>query len=118
MEHKHVPQTSMGDIAFLLLLFFLVFAITTKTVPAQIDEAESLTYEQLTETYPTVYLASDGTIYYQEQMITPEQLPSVPEANLMADKATPFSLVEPVITQLKENGVTTLHLLVEAEDAR
>ena len=34
MEHKHIPQTSMGDIAFLLLLFFLVFAITTKTVPA------------------------------------------------------------------------------------
>ena len=118
MRHKRYPLTSMGDIAFLLLLFFLILAITTKTVPAQIDEAESITYEELSETYPTVYLTRDGKLYYHDEQISLDALPSVPEANLMADKTTPFHTVEPVITRMKQNGVQTLHLLVEARDER
>jgi len=118
MRHKQFPQTSMGDIAFLLLLFFLVLAITTRTVPAPLKEAESTSYETLEKEYPTIYLSSSGKLYYQDEEVTLDTLPHVPEANLMADKHLPFGTIRPVLKHLQENGVSTLHLLVEAVDAQ
>jgi len=114
MKDKKFPSSSMSDIAFLLLLFFLILAITTKTTPFPIDEAESPTYEELTERYPVLYVDKTGTISYHDKIVTIDQIPQEEELCLMADKATPYGILSPIISRLHEQGTTTIHCLVEA----
>lgn len=106
----------MSDIAFLLLLFFLIIAITTRQTPVPIVAAQSPFSGELQENHPTLYLEKNGSLYYEGDSIALDQIPQVDELCLMADKATPFSSLAPVIKALQENGVTTIHCLVEEID--
>lgn len=115
MRHKRsFPSASMGDIAFLLLLFFLILAITTHTSPADIKQAQSPSWAELQEEYPDVYLTKDGRLFLGD---TPVELSSLSfvgnECCLIADRDTPFSKIEPVLSHLKESGTTTIHCMVE-----
>ena len=114
MRKKRFPApTAMTDIAFLLLLFFLILAISTHVLPIPLTPAQSAFSSSTEEAKHLLLVALDGKLYYQEKAVLLEDLPSAEEFSLLADKDTPFRILAPIIDALKQRGVTTLHCIVE-----
>ncbi|MGB4406609.1 MAG: biopolymer transporter ExbD [Sphaerochaeta sp.] len=114
MRKKRSPApTAMTDIAFLLLLFFLILAISTHTLPIPLTPAQSETSTATEEPKHLLLVGTNGDLYYQEKAVLLEELPLAEEFSLLADKDTPFRTMGPVIEALKQRGVTTLHCIVE-----
>ena len=114
MRKKRSPApTAMTDIAFLLLLFFLILAISTHVLPIPLTPAQSSFSSSTEEAKHLLLVRANGELYYQEKAVLLEDLPSAEEYSLLADKDTPFKTMAPIIEQLKQRGVTTLHCIVE-----
>jgi len=112
-KKRTTPPTAMTDIAFLLLLFFLILAITTHTLPEPIQPAQTASSTTYETTDAILMVTPEGTLYYQGKSITLEEIPTTEEISLLADKNTPFKTIAPVIDALKKKGITTLHCIVE-----
>lgn len=116
-RHKHtIPSSSMSDIAFLLLLFFLILAITSRTTPVAVTAPDAPTWEELQQEYPTIYVSKEGTLYLGEAPLDLATTTLPEEICLLADKETPFALIQPVLELLKAQHVTTIHCLVQGEN--
>ncbi len=114
MRKKRSPApTAMTDIAFLLLLFFLILAISTHILPIPLTPAQSAFSSSTEEAKHLLMVRANGELYYQEKAVLLEELPSAEEYSLLADKDTPFKTMGPIIEALKQRGVTTLHCIVE-----
>ncbi len=114
MRKKRSPApTAMTDIAFLLLLFFLILAISTHVLPIPLTPAKSETSSTTEEPKHLLLVTSEGKLFYQGKAVLLEDLPKTEEFSLLADKNTPFKTLSPIIKTLQAKGVTTLHCIVE-----
>lgn len=101
----------MTDIAFLLLLFFLILALSTRLTPIPLTPA--ISEDALAaQAGNTIVIGRDGSLFYQDNPISLYTIPSETEITLLADKDTPFKLISPVLEALQKNGTTTIHCLV------
>jgi biopolymer transport protein ExbD len=101
----------MTDIAFLLLLFFLIMAVTTRLTPIPLDRATSGAGTKAEDSVALV-VGKDGTLYYGDLQVSTETMPYETEMTILADKDTPFSVISPILGLMQENGVETIHCLV------
>lgn len=112
-KRRNTPTSAMTDIAFLLLLFFLILAITSVQTPVPINPAQESAKEIDLTGVPTLFIAGDGRVYQQNGVVDPDTLASRESYALLSDRATEFKDIHPVIEVLKQKGVQTIHLLVE-----
>jgi biopolymer transport protein ExbD len=113
---RHTPQAAMTDIAFILLLFFLIISITTTLLPISLKEATATETTATEQKGPVIVIGKGGDIYQDNIQITRDQLPSTAEeVSVVADRDTPFSAIAPVIKKLQQNGTKHLHCIVEEE---
>ncbi len=103
----------MTDIAFLLLLFFLIFAITSLTTPTPIDAAGTDWNTPFDEQGLLLIVNSEGRLFLQGNPIELGEIPHSEVISLLSDKDTPFSVIAPIIDQLRLLGVATIHCIVE-----
>jgi len=112
-KKRLAAPTAMTDIAFLLLLFFLILAISTHVLPIPLTPAKSETSRAAEEPRHLLLVSDEGVLYYQDKAVRIDQLPISDEFSLLADKSTPFKTLGPMIDALRQRGVTTLHCIVE-----
>lgn len=122
-RHRTGSSVAMADIAFLLLLFFMVMAIATQRTPASLAIPETFNAEAETRIpLENLYIALDGSLSTQDgplDMATylkqlEKALERQPETRpgVLADKRTPYRLVAPVIKQLQDSGIQEVVFLV------
>ncbi|MDD4574640.1 MAG: biopolymer transporter ExbD [Sphaerochaeta sp.] len=112
-KKRFPPPTAMTDIAFLLLLFFLILAISTHLLPIPLTPAQGTPSSVPEEADHLLLVTREGELYYQGNRVIIEEVPLAEEFSLLADKETPFRILGPIIEALKQRGVTTLHCIVE-----
>jgi len=103
----------MTDIAFLLLLFFLIFTITSLTTPTPIDAADTGWNTPYGEQGMLLIVNSEGRLFLRGNPIALGEIPHSEVVSLLSDRETPFSAIAPVIGQLGLLGVETIHCIVE-----
>ncbi|MGE4454496.1 MAG: biopolymer transporter ExbD [Sphaerochaeta sp.] len=112
-RHNQAPTSTITDIAFLLLLFFLILAISTQHTPVPIEpastHADRLEYSEL----PTLVVSKEGIIFLDSIVTELKAIPTQQAYVLLADSSTPYEVLHPVITFLKQIGVEKLYCLVE-----
>ncbi len=108
-----IPSSSLADMAFLLLIFFMVSTVfrTEKGLRIALPQAEAT--EKLTKkrNIRHVWIARDGTISIDDNVVSADYIPLVigPEVvknpalviGLRADKDAPFNSVNAVLEGLK-----------------
>jgi biopolymer transport protein ExbD len=77
-----IPLASMGDIAFLLIIFFMLTASFMREKNVSLDLARSADIDKLKQAHVTVSVDADGMIRLQGVHVTVEELPSAVEAML------------------------------------
>lgn len=113
MRRRRVPVASaMTDIAFLLLLFFLIFSITTHRIPADVTLAASETATVADEHQVVLAVDATGQLYAGDHKVLLEDIRYAPVVSVYADAAVPFSAVFPVLQHLQKLEVPTVQCVV------
>lgn len=103
------PPAALTDIAFLLLLFFLILAIEAPqyTLP-KAQQVEIVD----TSSIPTIEIL-DSTLLLDNTTIALEDIPYQKQYILKTGQDTPYRLIQPIMDHLTELGVEKLSCLVE-----
>ena len=116
-----VPFSTMADIAFLLLIFFMLSAIvdTEKEIPLQLPESGIM--ESQTGGFLSIWVTEQGEIYFDNKSDTLENLPGFAEYSLamnpeikaliIADKKVHFSRVNSVMEALRSAELYNITLV-------
>lgn len=125
-----VPTASMADIAFLLIIFFM---LTTSFSPERtsVQLPESVERAEVTEESAIIAVTEEGQLMFtsgeepSEQLAGPEQLGNIaaalvtsfPEKEFVikADRMARYQLVDQVLDALRNNGVRNIGLLTRPE---
>ena len=113
-----VPVASMGDIAFLLIIFFMVCSNFAKEAGIPVDPPRSVDVEPVEESRFAVSVDADGAIYYQGRKVgSPKALESdLAEAlkdiktdsgrtvHFRCDRSVDKSVFEPVMDAIAAAG--------------
>ena len=108
-------NSAMTDIAFLLLLFFLIFAITSLITPTPIDAADTIWNSPHEAPGMLLIVDSKGMLFLEGNPIELGEIPYSEVVSLLSDRKTPFSAIAPVIGQLRLMDVATIHCIVEQQ---
>jgi biopolymer transport protein ExbD len=116
-----VPTSSMADIAFLLMIFFMVsttFRAETglQIIIPQVEAAEKLPSKNLTY----VWIAKNGLISIDDALVSKERISEImgrkrlinPDiiVSVECDEATGYKLVEDVLNEFVDASVLRIHL--------
>lgn len=116
MRRKRTPPASaLTDIAFLLLLFFLILAVTTRQLPADISLPHTPSAQKADESSPTLTVSARGKVFLEQEAITIRDIPFSEAYTLIADRDTPFTDIAPVLEHLRSLNVEVLECIVEEQ---
>ncbi|HPR17048.1 MAG TPA: biopolymer transporter ExbD [Candidatus Cloacimonadota bacterium] len=119
-----IPTASMSDIAFLLLLFFMVSTVFVreKGLKVRLPKAEAI--QKIPRTHSaTIYVSRNGSISIDDMIVPIPDVKYVMQKKLMedfnviacfrTDKDTSYGIMSDVMNQLREAG--TLRVSFEAK---
>lgn len=125
---SEIPSSSLADMAFLLLIFFMVSTVFRKEQPRQIEIPEAESTQRLDvprKDVLHVWMDPDGTIFINDQRIPGAQVSNVVaplyEDNrglvivLRADRGVPYQHVDQVQKELQEAGAVRLTFYTDLE---
>jgi biopolymer transport protein ExbD len=116
-----IPTASMADIAFLLLIFFMVtttFRAETglKIIIPQVEAAEKMPASNLAH----IWIAKNGLVSIDDALVAIDRISEImarkrqvnPEiiVSVKCDKATSYKLVEEVLNEFVDASVLRVHL--------
>jgi biopolymer transport protein ExbD len=116
-----IPTDSMADIAFLLLVFFMVtttFRAETglKVIIPQVEAAEKMPAKNLTH----IWISKDGMVSIDDALVPKDMISDLmvrkrqvnPDiiVSVKCDKATNYKLVEDVLNEFVDAAVLRVHL--------
>ncbi len=113
-----IPDSSLADIAFLLLIFFMVSTVFRKEEPRDIAEPIAAAAEPVEATRADVlhlYVERDGSVFINDQRLTPAEVGRVVAplrvergerlvVAVRADRAVPYAVIHTVTEQLRAAG--------------
>lgn len=83
----NIPTTSMGDIAFLLIIFFMVCSNFAKEAHIQLKPPKAADLREIKETPVSVTISQEGVIYLQGRQVPDAAAIEWGIAGLLKDKA-------------------------------
>lgn len=124
-----IPSSSMADIAFLLLIFFMVTTVFQNERERPIEWPSAAATEQIDEKRDNilyVWLERNGDIWINDQLIPMQDVASVvgPQwmqsgqrliISLRADALVPYRFVDLVQEQLKRSGAVYVVFATDLE---
>ncbi len=109
-----VPTSSMGDIAFLLIIFFMLASTFMKSANITAEHASSENIEQQDSALVSITVDADGKIWYQGQECSSMELESLmaeyaqdhtnKPVHVLVDKNQPRKVYMPVIQAISASG--------------
>ena len=110
--------TSLIDVLFLLLIFFIVSSTFLEQPGMKLDLPQTSGQEAVRIEGYTLFILSDGSIYLNEEELNVNTLserlqeiaPEVEEQGLIfkADETTRYGLVVEIMDRVKQSGITKL----------
>lgn len=116
---EEIPSSSLADIAFLLLIFFMVTTVFPRDRERPIDWAEAAAAKKIDEKAKNilnVWLQKDGQIFINDQRYTMDEVSQVVAPlyaasqralviSIRGDRDTPYRLMDQMQKELVSAGV-------------
>lgn len=113
---SEIPSSSLADMAFLLLIFFMVSTTFRKEQPRQWEAPEAEATQKLEAKRKDilhVYVERDGSIYINDLLVPPDQVSNIVRpifedsdgrlvVSLRADREVPYSYIDALTKELQE----------------
>ncbi|HET9332379.1 MAG TPA: biopolymer transporter ExbD [Gemmatimonadota bacterium] len=130
-KHKasgEIPSSSLADIAFLLLIFFMVSTTFRSEDPRQVTMPEAAAQEKIPEKRKDIqhiYIEGDGSVYINDTRIPMNQISDVigpiratqPRlvAAIRGDVDVPYDVVNDVQEELRSAGAVRVNFTTTLE---
>ncbi|HSJ24415.1 MAG TPA: biopolymer transporter ExbD [Longimicrobiales bacterium] len=114
---SEIPSSSLADMAFLLLIFFMVTTVFRQEADRDVvfpDAEATQRLEEPRKDILNVYMERDGGIFINDRMTAPDQVSSVIGpisadvrglvVMLRSDRDVPYYLVDQVLKELQAAG--------------
>jgi biopolymer transport protein ExbD len=126
---SEIPSSSLADMAFLLLIFFMVSTTFPQERPRRYPWPEAEATQRLDEQRKDilhVFVTEAGQIYINDRLIPSDQISSVIAPlyrenrelviSLRADRNTPYSVIYNMQEELQEAGALRLTFYTDLEE--
>lgn len=125
---EEIPSSSMADIAFLLLIFFMVSTVFRKERDQPIDWANAEATEKIDEKRKNivhVWVDQAGTVFINDQIVPYESIAGVirplytDNRNLVVairgDREVPYNQINTITEQLQSSGAVRVTFATRIE---
>ena len=125
---EKIPSSSMADIAFLLLIFFMVSTVLRKEDEQPIDWATAEATEKIDEKRKNIlhlWVDPDGRVFINDRVIPYENIAGVvrpiyaENRNLViairGDRDVPYQQINAITEQLKQSGAVRVTFATRIE---
>jgi biopolymer transport protein ExbD len=125
---EEIPSSSMADIAFLLLIFFMVSTVFRKERDQPIDWANAEATEKIDEKRKNivhVWVDDTGTVFINDQIVPYESIAGVirplytDNRNLVVairgDREVPYNQINTITEQLQASGAVRVTFATRIE---
>lgn len=123
-----IPSSSMADIAFLLLIFFMVSTVFRKEKDVNIDWANAEATEKIDEKRKNivhVWVDSEGTVFINDQLVPYESIAGVIRplyaenrslvVAIRGDRDVAYEQINEITEQLKQAGAVRVTFATRIE---
>ena len=122
-----IPTASMADIAFLLLIFFMVSTtfVRYRGLPVVLPEAEKVQKIETRRNIVHIWISADGKISVDDMLMGPDVLVAAMSekmrenprviVSLRADERAPYGRVSEVIQALRRAGALRVNFATRRE---
>jgi biopolymer transport protein ExbD len=124
-----IPDSSLADMAFLLLIFFMVSTTFPKEKPRKLDFPEAEATQKLDENRKNIlhiYLERDGKVFINDALVPMDQVSAIVAplyiqtgqrlvTTLRADREVPYQFVNQIQEELQEAGAVRLTFYTNLE---
>jgi biopolymer transport protein ExbD len=126
---EEIPSSSLADIAFLLLIFFMVTTVFPNDKPRQINWVKAQAAEKISEKQKdilNIWMERDGTVYINDQEWPMEEVHQVVAPlyastnralviSIRGDRDVPYHYMDALQKQLVAAGVVRVVFAAELE---
>lgn len=125
---EEIPSSSMADIAFLLLIFFMVSTVFRKEREQPIEWATAEATEKIDEKRKNIlhlWVDPEGQVFINDQLVPYESISGVvrplysENRNLVVavrgDRDVPYSQINAITEQLKQSGAVRVTFATRIE---
>jgi biopolymer transport protein ExbD len=126
---EEIPSSSLADIAFLLLIFFMVTTVFPTDRQRPIEWPEAAAAQKIDEKVKNIlniWLERNGNVYINDQQYTMDEVSQVVAPlyanseralviSIRGDRETPYNLVDQVQKELVAAGVVRVVFATELE---
>jgi len=126
---EEIPSSSLADIAFLLLIFFMVTTVFPSDRERPIAWPEAAAAQKIDEKRSNilnVWLQKDGAVYINDQLYTMDEVSQVVAPlyakseralviSIRGDRETPYSMVDQMQKELVQAGVVRVVFATQLE---
>ncbi len=123
-----IPTSSMGDLAFLLIIFFMLTTVFAKDRGIKMELPESVTQEELTVKAILISVQQDGKVFIDgtERSVSEikdyvlEEKARNPEKFVMikSDKNAKYGIIMDVMDELMQAGIKDIALPTDPEEKK
>lgn len=126
---EEIPSSSLADIAFLLLIFFMVTTVFPSDRERPIDWTEAAAAEKIDEKRSNIlnlWIEQDGTVFINDQQYTMDQVSQVVAPlyarsdralviSIRGDRDTPYHYMDALQKELVSAGVVRVVFATKLE---
>lgn len=126
---SEIPDSSLADIAFLLLIFFMVTTVFRKERPRDITMPDAAATERVDERRKNIahiWIDPDGTVFINDQIVPIEAIASVITpmyeetqrrlvVAIRADRDVPYGVINDVTEQLRDANALRVNFATDLE---
>lgn len=126
---SEIPDSSLADIAFLLLIFFMVSTVFRQEKPRDIERPEAAATQKVDEKRKDIlhlWVERDGTVFMNDAIVPMENISNVvgplyeaSERRLVvavrSDKDVPYRTINQITEELQEAGALRVNFATDIQ---
>ena len=126
---SEIPDSSLADIAFLLLIFFMVSTVFRKEKPREIERPEAAATQRVDEKRKDILhlcVERDGSVYMNDEVVAMDNISNVVgplyEASdrrlvvaIRSDKDVPYGTINQITEELRDAGALRVNFATDIQ---
>jgi biopolymer transport protein ExbD len=126
---NQIPSSSLADIAFLLLIFFMITTVFRRDQPRDVEFPDAQSTERVDERRQNimhVWIEPDGTIFINDRVTPPNAIPAIVSTAFVetdrrlivairGDRNVPYRVINEVTEALRDGGALRVNFATNVE---
>ena len=126
---SEIPDSSLADIAFLLLIFFMVTTVFRREQQRDIEQPEAVATAQVDEKRKNIlhlWIEQDGSVYINDALVPMDNVSAIAQQfyeetdraaviAIRSDRQVPYQTINQVTEELRDGGALRVNFATNCE---